>query len=200
MNYTQQDPNGHDPEDRLQTIASHYGVMVTRRGIRIPCPVHQGRDPNLALWVAEKGYVRAYCHSEKCAFRDLAAAIGVVTGVNLYPASGSPNKRPLKDFEVCRYFHPDGKQRISYRKDYPRDFPAGPCTYRHKGKVECGSTEPHKHPWVNSGAKYLGVHPFVWGVDNGVVVLILVEGEKAARAVQDAGFIAVSLYGGRPPC
>ena len=197
MNDTRRDTDRQDQEERLAAIASHYGVLVTRRGIRIPCPAHKGSDPNCAVWVAEKGYVRAYCHSEKCAFRDLAAGILAGTGVSIYPSSGPPGRRPNKNFETARYFHPDGKPRISYRKDYPFDFPPGPCTYRASGvKVDCGRTEPHKHPWTNKGATYAGVHPKLWGEAMEGSSLVLAEGEKAARALQDAGYTAVSLYGG----
>ena len=102
----------------------------------------------------------------------------------------------MADFVTARYEHPDGKPRLSYRRDYPRGFPAGPCNWKGQGgkAAACSRTDPHKHVWTKG--KYAGTLPKIWGEDDGTGPLVLVEGEKDAQAVQEAGYIAVSLMGG----
>ena len=190
-----------DACSRLEAIAHHYGVTVRGNGARIPCPAHQGTDPNLALYVGYKDYVGAYCHSRRCEFKAIAKAISEATGVSLYPTHDNSSAKPRKSFETARYQHPDGKERVSYRKDYPRDFGPGPCNWKSTGaKKRCGRTNPHKHSWNSKGLSVEGTLPHVWGKDDGLCTLILAEGEKSAKASQEVaqqtGCVAVSLYSG----
>ena len=178
---------------RLEAICRYYGVDPHRA--RIPCPAHHGTDRNLRLFVGYNDYVGAYCHSHGCEFKEIAKAIQGATGTSLYPDHGPPERKSMADYVTARYQHPDGKPRLSYRRDYPRDFPVGPCGWKGQGgkAAACGRTDPHKHPWTRG--TYAGTLPKIWGEDDGSA-LVLVEGEKDAAAVQEAGFVAVSLMGG----
>lgn len=68
---------------RLGTIAAHYGVRVRGGGIRIPCPAHGGRDPNLALW-EDGDRLGAHCYSHGCSREAINGALIAEAGIGLY--------------------------------------------------------------------------------------------------------------------
>lgn len=68
--------------------------LPTRDSHRIPCPVHQGKDPN-AVISHENGRTLFYCHSHGCRFADLASVVPSYLWDNgaFIPASEMPKKR-----------------------------------------------------------------------------------------------------------
>lgn len=52
---------------RLNEILSQFGGVKEGDQLRIPCPVHHGKDNNCAVWIDDKQHVAAHCHSHGCA-------------------------------------------------------------------------------------------------------------------------------------
>ena len=111
----------------------------------------------------------------------------------VFGSAGSVPRRPNSDFVDAVYQHPDGRETTSYRKDWPRDWDGKPCDYQ-----SCKSATSHKHIWRGRGQPSRGLLLKLWEpakpVDTDLVVLV--EGEKAARAVKEAGYIAATYCGG----
>lgn len=56
---------------RLADILSRYGGEKDGENLRIPCPVHHGKDNNCAVWIDDKDTIAAHCHSHGCAVTKL---------------------------------------------------------------------------------------------------------------------------------
>ena len=94
--------------------------------------------------------------------------------------------RENADYRIADYEHPDGRQFKVYR----RECAVGrTCDY-----PNCEPSDT-KHIWQTRGGK-AGAYALMWGEDDGAAPLIWTEGEKAALAVAQAGFVAVSTIGG----
>lgn len=148
---------------------------------RIRCPAHGGEDLNAAVWnyTNKRGRpgVWAKCFSHDCDPIEILKALGVESRWDEAQKSREKNN----DAFVCEYRHPDGEKRAVYRLDYPADFDAAkPCSFK-----DCGKTEPHKHMWGKKSPK--GCFVLLWGDDKPDNVCVLVEGEKTAQALVDAG-------------
>ena len=56
--------------ETIDTLAAHYGKHVLtksgRRGFRMGCPVHSGKDPNCAVFESSAGRIGAFCFSLGC--------------------------------------------------------------------------------------------------------------------------------------
>lgn len=55
---------------RLNEVLSQFGGEQEGNQIRIPCPVHHGKDNNCAVWIDDRNNVAAHCHSHGCAVND----------------------------------------------------------------------------------------------------------------------------------
>lgn len=160
----------------------------------IPCPAHGGDDPNCNVQMKSDGWMLK-CWSRGCEYGEIAKGMGLdlrgrPLGQDRYAVAvyKRPNRR-----------NPDGV-RVSYRRDYPRDFADGePCPYRAGGGAECGRMDVHKHIWTSRG-KRKDTRVLFWGVDSPENELVVVEGEKAAarlsRAATTESITPVTCIGG----
>ena len=141
-------------------------------GWLVPCPCHDDDNPSLSVFDTEKGvYVECFAG---CDWEDVRRALGL----------GQRRNGTWKDqFRIATYQHPDGREVPRYRKNYPSDFPSGPCHWfhkdRHGNKKRCGRTAPHKHIW---GPSVRGCYVLAWGEDAPDNTAVVCEGEKAAAA------------------
>ena len=157
---------------------------------RVACPAHGGEDKNLAMWdyrdETGKARIGVKCHSRHCKARDILKALGLLR-------ERQPTKAQREDpYLIAVYRHRDGKMRRVYRADYPDQYDsAAPCPYPTKEKdddgnpVPCGKTAQHKHMWGAGSSK--GCYILLWGDDEEGNCVLLVEGEKTAKALMDAG-------------
>lgn len=51
---------------RLSEILTRYGGSKDGAGLRIPCPIHHGKDNNCAVWIDDHDKIAATCHSHGC--------------------------------------------------------------------------------------------------------------------------------------
>lgn len=180
--------SGYDsPQTRLQRIEQLLpGATLRGDNLRAPCPAHHGDDPNMSLKVQDDG-ISAVCWSKECPAADIAAAITRITGVTLNPHFGanfSPTSPP-----IAVYRRADGKCKTVYRIDH--DPAVTPCD---KG-AKCDG----KHIW--SKGKVRGYLLLLWpppqpAANAAAVGIVITEGEKAAAAVQAAGYTAASYVSG----
>ena len=170
----------HDLANRVNSRHKHSGGYCL-----IPCPAHDGRDPNLHLADADNGKIKAVCHSHGCSYSDILTALGI-------PPRGRAKKAPPCGRNGCTagidtlqavYEHVDGVELCVHRVDC---VPG--CTWRGgacpgtAGKHIFGKGSP-------SGAKVK-----LWGEDKPQLsALVFVEGEKAARALLDYGALEHDL-------
>ena len=82
--------------EELAAIAARYGKNVRRPHLRIPCPVHGGRDPNLAVWV-RGNEVKVQCHSHNCDWRAIKSALGLLDDAPRTPVT--PEQRTAAQVE-----------------------------------------------------------------------------------------------------
>ena len=161
-------------------------------GWLVPCPCHDDADPSLSVYDTDRG-VRVECFAG-CDWKDVRRALGLDQRRN--GRNGSWKEK----FRIATYQHPDGREVPRYRKNYPSDFPAGPCNWydkdKHGNKKRCGRTAPHKHIW---GPSVRGCYVLAWGEDVPDNTAVVCEGEKAAAAcaqhVKGLPYTAFS-YGG----
>ena len=171
-------------------------------GARIPCPVHHGTHNNVHVWPdgTSKCPDRygVHCHSgPSCSQTDLVKAIETRAGVDLGRGKGKGRRNGEEHVEAV-YSTLDGRRTVTYRKEWPKDWSGKPCNFRlPKGEL-CTGAEPHKHMWQTKGTPTKGLLLLLWEplepVDPDVVVIV--EGEKCARAIREAGYIAASYMGG----
>ena len=109
-----------------------------------------------------------------------------------FPESRPPRAAP-RSFVVATYHHPDGRITEAHRKDWPADWDGQPCSW-----PDCKSVGPHKHCWKRKGQPQIGLFLHLWAPAQPLSadVVVITEGEKAAAAVQSAGYVAASYYGG----
>ena len=210
--------------ETAETIAKRQ-PMYRRNGDKwlIPCPSphHQGdRDScSCSFWDGEggPGDYGAVCFSHGCSQSSILEGLGIKPRTNRVITATKPRPKPqvkprepyeapawAEQYKVAEYEHVDGGELVpAYRREYPADFPEGPCSWmewKGKEKVRCNKTEPHKHCW---GPSPVGTRPLKWLKDNGTEALVVVEGEPAARALAmhltitgTTGYIPVSWKGG----
>ena len=193
-----------NPQTTLDTIASEFNATVTNRdSIRIPCPAHGGDDPNLAVWLTNDR-INVKCHSHDCNSKDIYESIEARTGQPVNPPPHKPTQAtsgpPNEKWATATYTQADGKHATEFRRNYPTDFPSGPCPYTPSNTTNpCNRTDPHKHTWTSKGAKqkdtlanlYQPLDP-----QHAPDLIILCEGVKAAHAARDAGYWTASVLGG----
>jgi len=176
-----------------EEIAARFpSAKRTGKGWLVPCPCHDDDNPSLSVFDTEKGvYVQCFAG---CDWKDVRRALGLDQRRN------GRNGAWKEQFRIATYQHPDGREVPRYRKNYPSDFPPGPCNWSHKdkhgNKRQCGKTAPHKHIW---GPSVQGCYVLPWGEDAPDNTAIVCEGEKAADAcaqhVKGLPYTAFS-YGG----
>ena len=176
-----------------EEIAARF-PSAKRSGIGwlVPCPCHDDDDPSLSVFDSEKGvYVECWAG---CDWKKVRRALGLDRRRN------GRNGTWKEKFRIATYQHPDEREVPRYRKNYPSDFPAGPCNWydkdKHGNKKRCGRTAPHKHIW---GPSVRGCYVLAWGEDAPDNTAVVCEGEKAAAAcaqhVKGLPYTAFS-YGG----
>ena len=77
-------PHTQSPHTLLDYLAALANCRISSGYLRIPCPAHSGTNPNLALWVNDDG-IAARCHSARCSYTDIAAAIETRYGISINP-------------------------------------------------------------------------------------------------------------------
>ena len=75
-------PHAQSPHTTIDYLAALTQSRISSGYLRIPCPVHGGTNPNLALWVNDDG-IAARCHSAGCSYADIAAAIETRYGISI---------------------------------------------------------------------------------------------------------------------
>ena len=156
-----------------------------------PCPACGGEDRfHVALALPH------YFGCRKC--DDGPAILRVVFGSEEGSEQVKPSRpawRPNSDFLIAEYHRPDGRATQVYRKDWPVDWSGHPCNW-----PDCKEAGPHKHVWRGKGQPRRDLLLLLWHpeepIDRDLVVIC--EGEKAAAAVQRAGYIGASYCGGVP--
>lgn len=131
-------------------------------GWLIPCPCHEDDQPSLSICDTDKG-ILVHCFAG-CDWQDVKKKLGIWRNGGAYDKNA---------FLVAVYQHPDGRTRPRYREDHD-----GECWRR-----DCKKTGPHKHIWGEKGRSSTGCHLLTWGKDSLDKVLVLVEGEKSAKAL-----------------
>ena len=151
----------------IEALAAHYAKQVIvrggRRGFRMGCTAHQGKDANCNVFESEGGRIGAACFSVGCEPSAIMQAMERDTNRDaINPLNHSfegTYRRDGKPVDVWRINRPDGG------KDFPT---AGPRE---------------------------GIPLLIHGSSDEDLIIV-VEGEKAARAVQRAGFTSASYMGG----
>ena len=106
---------------------------------------------------------------------------------------GQTPSHPIEECIDAVYRDANGREAVSFRKDWPRDWDGEPCDFK-----DCKQSTPHKHIWRKRGGPSRGLLLLLWQPDKPLDtdLVVIVEGEKAARAVKSAGYIAASYCGG----
>ena len=162
---------------RLSSIADAAQRRIQGNELRIPCPAHQGENDNLVLWIDRYGNpnrISAYCHSRGCSYVEIADAIRARFGVDLQPLEPSR-------FEVARW-------------DYQNLRGETVHVVRWSGKLEQGVDKCTRDPKGIRGPFLVRLFANDRTAASGPV--IVTEGEKAAEAVAEAGYVAASYIGG----
>ena len=153
---------------------------------RCPLPSHGkgrgDRQPSAVLFEDDRGRMGVHCYAG-CWGAALWEHVVVP-----FVGKGAKWRDAADDAIVAVYAHPDGRPRKVFRKECLGGPSAG-CTF--KG---CQNTEPAKHIWQSKGAN-AGCYVLLWPED-GPDPVVLVEGEKSAKATAAAGFTAASWLGG----
>ena len=173
-------------------LAAQFGPFLERGAFfDIPCPAHNGDDLKLTIWDGEGGGLGARCFSRECDYKDIIEALGVAV----------PDRPAIAKCPVCR----------------KADVQTLMCVYEHASsgvevcvhRLDCvvglvcaypGCTlSRSKHCWDGIKGSRRGCHLSFWGEDKPSDALVLVEGEKAARALVKQGiegYTPVSWIGG----
>ena len=190
------------------------GHRQTDDSYRMRCPAHSGANANLVLKL-DGDKVLAKCWSAACTFAEIAQAIVDQTGLSIWiqKPDHRPQRNPIRkpEFLVASYRHArTGSLKHVYRLDHfvdepcialdinRRDLPCSDCESGEgcetKWRPPCPRRDVHKHV-VSSGSadgyELLLFIPERSGIDERSPIVI-VEGEKAATAVRDAGHIGAS--------
>ena len=153
-----------------------------------PCPICGGKD-RFSVDFAPPHHFRC----RNCLDKNTSSAYGAEILRKVFGNAGEGPRRRNSDFVDAVYRHPDGRETTSYRKDWPRDWDGRPCDYQ-----SCKAATQHKHVWRGKGQPSRGLLLKLWEPDKPVDadLVVIVEGEKAARAVMKAGYIAATYCGG----
>ena len=121
-----------------------------------------------------------------------------VFGDSTDDSAAPPVRRPRRsnaDFLIAEYRTAAGKLTQVYRKDWPEDWEGMTCDFK-----DCKATGQHKHVWRGRGQPYRHLLLLLWPPTDPVDadLIVICEGEKAAKAVQLAGFTGASYCGGVP--
>ena len=149
---------------RLAQILSRYDGHKDGDNIRIKCPVHDGSDPNCAVWIDDKDKIAAHCHSHGCAVtKYLWDEFDPPPAVRRGPVSQEQKKNAkwlpdadAETFDAPRVFKHKGSDELTYTKHWVYlDADARPmnlCVVR------------YDHPTENKKATI----PYVWArLDDG---------------------------------
>ena len=152
---------------RLLSVAAHYGLRAQGDSLRLPCPAHQGQDPNLHLWVDEpKARLGAYCHSHGCSYAAVAAAVESACGVRIGP---NAPRTLVTDYGggrvVTRIDRPGRPKQVINRRG--SRFPGAPVKLF---RPERPASSPS--------------------------LAVLCEGEMVAQSIASSGFVAAAWIGG----
>ena len=173
----------HQVANRYQPGHPHQG-----NNCRVQCPVHKTADSgnHCSIFDGDNGGIYARCHSRECEWRDILSALGL--SHDQQPRRdrarcGLNDCRSFTDTLIAIYDNRDGGQRCVHRREC--DGPG--CTW-----PDCDGSDT-KHVWGRGSPE--GCYLLPWGYDDPDNVLVLVEGEKAAAALQQH----VSEFGGITP-
>lgn len=149
------------------------------KGWLVRCPCHTDDKPSLSVSDTDKGVI-VHCFAG-CDWQDVKKALGIYRNGNGWDKNA---------FVVAVYDHPDGRPRPRYREDHD-----GECW-----RKDCTKIGKHKHIWGEKGRSSTGCYLLTWGEDSPEKTLVLVEGEKAAKAllahVDGKGYTPVTWNGG----
>ena len=158
-------------------------------GWRIPCPAHKGEDFNCAIWDDKDG-VGFKCWSHECSVEDIKKALGIWQEPSARFERCVICGKGSEDTRMATYRHKSGVPVCVHRIDCIRGLT---CKY-----PACKPTDT-KHNWDGIKRKRRGCSLFFWGDDSPDDVLVIVEGEKSAAALQSyglSGYTPVSYIGG----
>lgn len=161
--------------------------------IACPAPNHPGdrSDLNCSVKDGEDGKLLVFCHSHNCKFEDIISGLGLYKKSTSQSSTNNYQDRWL----VATYQNEDGNPRKVFRMDWPQDFPDGSCPFN-----ECKDKNPHKHMWQKKGQILNGCYLLLWGEDNPEKTILLVEGEKCAKALQNYLIEKRAEHAGIPAC
>jgi hypothetical protein len=187
---------------RLSAILSKYGGITEGDALRIPCPVHHGKDNNCAVWIDDNDKLGANCFSHGCdateyLWQEFQPAIkrGKVSK-DLKDSARWLKDDPADVFEPMRQFKPHG-QKKTY--DYTSQFlytnrdgaPINLVVVRYDNKMEAGDKVTIPYIWAQlaDGRKMWiarGPNEPVWYNQRALTKdnIIIVEGEKTCNALQ----------------
>ena len=163
----------------LEELAGRPGSRRLNKAdaVMVRCPAHNDRTPSLLVSLTPAGGMAVKCFAG-CKAADVRSALNL-------PAPSS-NRRDNTDHHIATYEHPDGRRLEVFRRECA---PGEICDY-----PQCAA-DTTKHIWQSRGRK-AGAYALLWGEDDGISPIIWAEGEKAAAAIAQAGFMAVSTIGG----
>ncbi len=175
------------PFDRVISELEAHGCKP--RGNHARCPYHGGKDPD-SLTVTEGADRRVLltCHSKECSYADIMHALG------LTPADGFVRTTTVDDRRVGLK-HPPGKITTTY--DYTgADGELVFQVARYEPKTFRPRRPDGNGGWISNldgiGQRPLYNLPAVLGSD----LVLVVEGEKDADRLAEAGFTATTSAGG----
>ena len=188
----------------LEWLATNHRVSV-QSGDKLPpilCPAHDDHNPSLGVWLDSNGRLVLYCRSQRCEPTAIRKGLGLPLWekpptANPCGINGCPHSR---DSQVAIYktTNPDvpSGELCTHRQWF--DDPAD-CWMRDHPTFKCSNPSgPHKEKWGRGSSK--GAVLLAWGDDDQDSEIVLVEGEKAAAAVQrhivEKRLIAYSWRGG----
>ena len=178
----------HTPEEWQARLPSLKRVGSQLQG---PCPSCGGED-RFHVSLAEPHLFG--CRQCKDGPGILSAVFGVQPEDGEAPAQRRA-RRPNSDFLIATYETAAGKKTDVYRKDWPWDWPGESCDFR-----GCKDTLTHKHIWRGPRQPSRNLLLLLWPPPDPVdaALVVICEGEKAAKAIQDAGYTGASYCGGVP--
>lgn len=182
-------PSPSDCITRLEQIAHGLGVNLHNGKISAPCPAcGSDDDRGLSIWIPKGAQkLGANCYSNGCHIKEIAAAIKDRTGIELNPLAKKGSGIAWTGKSETPYQHPDGREIKSLRFEHAPGDPA--CR-----RKACTGKHIKQEPKGDRSGFYLKLWEPAGTPASDVVVIV--EGEKTAIAVTEAGYIAATYMGG----
>src|SRR4051794_33004803 len=160
------------------------GVKENGAGFKAQCPAYDDTSPSLHVGLGEDGRVLLHCYAG-CAPEDIVAKLGLKMG-DLFPPKGHAARHVVAETDYRIRDEHGETHGIHRRRDYS------------DGKKEVSWLGPDGHTRGLGGRK-LETMPLYGSellADRPDETPILCEGEKAARAMQEAGYLALGTVTG----